>query len=322
MSDRVELDRAWAVLSRPEVAQYSTYPIATLAKGAVRAGLDADGRRLLLVPAEDDVSPPPVPFPMLAIRLERAQFAGESAPYLVIRCEDGFLWNEFSALGEDILDAALTSERPAGSTLQVLARWRRLLAVTRGNRLGPGQRIALFAELMVLRAALLAEPSFGVSSWTGPLRSTHDFDLAGHHVEVKSVGTSSPAITVHGIDQLEPPAAGRLTLAVALVLENGEGTPIRAIVDDITSLLEDPTGFRALLARTGWTSDDAEVPYAIAEWLFVEVDDRTPRLVTADLSSGRLREGVGRVDYDVDLDSLRPLAVGSTLTDMVAGGVP
>lgn len=317
MSDRVELDRAWAALTRPEIAQYSTYRVATIDAGSVRAGIDADGRRLILVPAEESASPPATPFPMLVIRLERAQFADELRSYLVIGCEDRLLWNEFSALGEDILDAVVAADEPAGTALQVLSKWRRLLAATRGNRLGPGQRIALFSELILLRAALLAEPMLGAQVWTGPLRATHDFDIEGHHFEVKAVGESSRTVTVHGIDQLEPPETGRLTLAVALVLESAEGSPIRAIVEDIVSLLEDPTEFTILLARAGWTREDAEVPYAIAEWLLVEVDDRTPRLVRADLALGRLREGVGRVSYDVDLDRIRPLAGSATLTAAV-----
>lgn len=321
MSDRVDLERAWAVLDRPGVAQYSTYPIATLETGRVRAGIDAEGRRLLLVPAEDSVTPPTVPFPMLTIRVERARFADEAGSYLVIRCEDRFLWREFSALGEDIFDAVTDATRPASSALEVVARWRRLLAVTRGNRLSPGQRIALFAELVVLRTALLVDRSLGARVWTGPVRASHDFDLSGHHVEVKSVGTSSPAVTIHGIDQLEPPARGILTLAVALVLENPEGTPIRAVVEDIGSLLDDPTEFTALLARTGWTREDAEIPYSVAEWLFVDVDEQTPRLVSADLPGGQLREGVSHVSYDVDLDVLRPLARHTTLTDLVAAVV-
>lgn len=318
MSDRVDLERAWAVLDRPQLAQYSTYPITNLDTGMARAGIDREGRRLLLVPAENSVTLPTVPFPMLTMRVERAQFSGDAGSYLVIQCEDPFLWKEFSALGEDVLDAAADATRPASCALEVVGRWRRLLAVTRGNRLSPGQRIALFAELVVLRAALLAEAPLGAQVWAGPSRARHDFDLGGHHVEVKSIGTSSTAVTIHGIDQLESPEAGFLTLAVALVLENPEGTPIRAVVEDIVSLLDDPTEFTALLARTGWTREDAEIPYAIAEWLFVDVDERTPRLVSADLPGGQLREGVGKVSYDVDLDTLRPLARHTTLTDLVA----
>ncbi len=319
MSDRVALERAWAVLERPEIAAYSTFPVVTLAGGMVRAGIDADGRRLILVPAEEAPEAPAVPLPMLATRYEHARFGDEHGSYLVITCGDRYLWEEFSAFGEDVLDALETSARPASSALQVLGRWRRLLAVTRGNRLSPGQRIALFAELILMRAALLARPGRGSGVWTGPLRAAHDFDLEGHHVEVKSVGTSSGTVTVHGIDQLEPPDSGRLTLAVALVLENPEGAPIKAIVDDITSLLDDATEFGVLLARTGWAREDADVPYAVAEWLFVQVDEHTPRLVSTDLIAGRLRDGVGRVSYDVDLDTLRAAAADTTLADVVTG---
>lgn len=313
------LGRAWAVLTPPTVSKYATFEVGNVAAGSLRAGLDREGRRFLLIPITGAPADPPQGYPALDISHELVELEGQVARYLIVRCRESVLWAEFDGLASDMIEAAQGANDAARAALVVLARWRRLLSMASSNKLGLHQRLGLFAELNVLRHLLVGGLARDSSVWTGPEQARHDFVLGENALEVKAVGLTTTAVTIHGLDQLMPPDGGQLRLVIALVLEDPDGESIRSIVDEISALSNEELYFPARLASTGWTRGDAEQPYSIAECFSVDVDAATPRLVTSDLAIGHVRLGVTNVAYKVDLDALRPLAASVGLASVSIG---
>ena len=319
MSDYAgELALAWAQLERPVVTLLATYTL-EFGEGPlrVRVGLGRGGHRHLLVPCEAGFVAPVDRLPLLGLTAGQFVFDGQGDRYLDVECRDLRYEEQFLRFAADAVRYAAASDRPAAATLVVVEKWRRLFGGQLGQ-LTERRRRGLFAELTFLRHLLARREGLDVGAvWRGPLGDVHDFHLTSYAVEVKAVGDASESITVHGLEQLEPPPGRALVLAVAEVLEDPEGTSLRALTGEIATAFDDDSVFCALLADAGWSAADPEITYSVGSWWTVTELGQLPRLVPSMLGAYAAQEGLSHVRYDIDLQAIRRCADGRAVTDVV-----
>ena len=110
------------------------------------------------------------------------------------------------------------------------------------------------------------------------------------------------------------PDENALGLLVYTVSESEIGKSLGALIDELTATFDSPT-FEALVARAGWSRglEDGE-SYVVEEYLFVPISPEVPRLVPDSVPGG-----VFGVDYDVELELLRPHAENRQLLSLARG---
>jgi Putative PD-(D/E)XK family member, (DUF4420) len=217
----------------------------------------------------------------------------------------------FGVLAEDLIWVAADAADPKTAAevwIGRVGRWKRLFR--RGNEgLSPDYQRGLFAELCVIQELL--EPAVGiasaVSSWFGPDRSRHDFQLPVTSLEVKSCAANQPQeVTISSERQLDDIGTPSLHLVymsldvhhngpeslpevVAAVRAQAAGSGVEALFED--RLLE--SGYLDLhaprYAGTGYTLRDCRG---------FEVRDGFPRIVESDLP-----EGVGNLRYRLEISA-------------------
>src|SRR5207249_4409835 len=124
----------------------------------------------------------------------------------------------FARLCQDLIDESRDKADGTGAStflLRRLARWRKLMELTRGGFSDIDAR-GLIGELLFLEA--VAVPRFGVEpaikGWVGPEGSPQDFRVAGYAIEVKTCLLGSHIITISSLDQLD---AGTAPLYLVVV---------------------------------------------------------------------------------------------------------
>ncbi|WP_165400449.1 PD-(D/E)XK motif protein [Blastococcus saxobsidens] len=276
-------------------------------QGPVQAGLDAKGHRHLLVPlgARHTLQE------MLdgdAVVLRRRALEDENRyqPYASLELVDEGLEDLFKALCVEVVERiAATPDRAVAALREVLKEWRALLAGN-GRPLSATALAGLFGELHLLRAALRRDLG-AVVFWTGPNGSAQDFHHGRHAVEVKT--TTAPegrSIRIHGADQLDVEAPGRLLLRW-LRVRSDQGTSVPELVTEILDLTDDSTTFRLLLHKVGYREADRQVydrtRFELLEERVYEVGPGFPRVTPSGLTGDAAAAGIGPIDYTLDLDT-------------------
>lgn len=318
----VDLEAAWAVLSRPTAGgqPLNAYPL-TIA-GDLQVGkvaLDRDGWRHLLLRIDGESLSADARPSALGVTTRHLAFGGESALYLDLMCADPDLNAEFDDVVSDVLEAAAGSPKPGAAALEVVARWRRLFRHKLSAGLSSQAKRGLFAELSVLHSLLTANPTFDVGAWRGPLREPHDFEAPTHCLEVKALSEESVCVQIHGLQQLDQHDGRPLVLVLATVTPDAEGVTIGELVDEILSLTKDPATFRSRLGATGWAlgaSPPDSDAFVIEQVRTMRVGPDVPKLVGGSLVAGVLPEGVGEVRYTIDCAALFPFAQAETLSSL------
>lgn len=291
--------------------------------GPVRLGRDPDGMRHLLVPIasserlDDDRRSSGVHL------TTRTLLLGDELPvrYADIACRRRDLAGTFTGLVADICARVATA--PGGSASQIaraLNAWRLLFGGS-AQRWTVPRLAGLFAELLVLEE-LLGRDARAIRSWLGPLGCPQDFRGTHHAVEVK--GTTSAegrVIRIHGVDQLEAPPNGTLSLAWFRIAESA--APAARTVADVLnacrSKMHDLGELEARLLALGLSpnGDDStsEIRFLSMEQRWYEVAGAFPRVVPESFESGAVPQGVAGVEYLVDLDSVPALVDRETALD-------
>lgn len=273
--------------------------------------IDPDGRLHLLFQAKPTDHPP--------ASLEQVSIARHD--YLIndtvvatvdVTCNHPDLQDVF----EHFIDACLTrashTDAIAALTLE-LATWKTFLAAVPGPP-GLDRCIELFGELLVADDLAAHDPA-ALRAWVG---TRHDFRAGSDAIEVKTTrATTGNAITVHGIDQLQPPVDGTLHLHFVRVEHTpGHG---RSVADLVDSLLNRGVAAELIFRH----AEDhhiapAQIPqtrtltFDVRERVTVPVTDRTPRLSAIQLIDGRLPAGVSDVTYRLDLTGILPAGLDDT----------
>ncbi|TYP90792.1 PD-(D/E)XK motif protein [Blastococcus xanthinilyticus] len=304
-----DLDLIWnAAAGRPAVTSFRTAPVGVeTPQGPVQAGLDAQGHRHLLVPlAARHTLQEVLDGDAVVLRRRALEDENRYQPYASLELVDEGLGDLFKALCVEVVERiAATPDRAVAALREVLKEWRALLA---GNSrpLSATALAGLFGELHLLRTALRRDPG-AVAFWTGPSGSAQDFHHGRHAVEVKT--TTAPegrSIRVHGADQLDVEAPGRLLLRW-LRVRSDQGTSVPDLVTEILGLTDDSTAFRLLLHKVGYREADRQVydrtRFEVLEERVYEVGPGFPRITPSGLTGDAAAPGLGPIDYTLDLDA-------------------
>ena len=189
-------------------------------------------------------------------------------------------------------------------------RWRALLAVRRGTRLSLTEQMSLFAELTVLDLVTRGG-ALPAAWWRGPRREPHDIVTPARAFEVKAVGRTSSTVTIHGVDQLEPP--GRpLALVLVEVVEAEDGRSLPDLVDGVLSRVDDLGDALWSLTAAGFDRAEPEhypERFTVEDIGHLEVTDEVPRIVASSFGPTGAPTGLSRLQYRLDLDVLHPFVV-------------
>lgn len=221
-----------------------------------------------------------------------------------VTCADPNLQDVF----EHFIDACLN--RPPGTgniaalTLELNA-WKTFLTPAPGPP-GIDRCAEFFGELLVATDLCLHDPT-AVRAWVA---TRHDFRAGTAAIEVKTTrSTTGHTITVHGIDQLEPPGDGSLYLHVVRVEHTpGHGRSVADLVDDLLGRGA-PAELVYLRAEdhhiaAAQISQTRQHTFDIRERVTLPITAGTPRLTTAELIGGQLPPGVSDLSYRLDLTDL------------------
>lgn len=293
-----DLRAIWSVLPRPTHLMFNSYPLDGAFNGT-RLAVDASGYRHLLVEQETDAKAYSADG-LLSERSRILTFNGQTSTYLDIAMTDESLSNEFDALICAVLKEGESQASRARSVHAALDDWRLLLRMTLSRTLTAERRIGLFGELFVLENLARIDSTNCFDIWTGPLGQPHDFELPTRCIEVKTTGLNGSHVRIHGLKQLEIDRTS-LDLIVLTVTESPSGETLGAIGNRLRDAFSDQR-FDALLARAGWSSSmDPGPRYSVESSLLVPVAAETTRLTTSEVPPG-----IHGVDYDVDIEMLRP----------------
>ncbi|MFD9337287.1 PD-(D/E)XK motif protein [Streptomyces sp. NPDC060028] len=283
--------------------------------GPLAVGVDYEGRRHILIPIPSDRRlRSGLDGPGLQLRKRPLEDEETYQHYADLSCRRDDLGDLFTELCIDIMRAAAElPENPVKALYRVLDRWKALFRA-QGTLLGPEQLAGLFGELKVLHRLLEADPS-AHRLWCGPEGHRHDFSGAAAAVEVKaSTADEGRRARIHGLDQLEAPTAGTLTL-VWLGLRRSAGPAagetIPELVERLLRLCDDESALLESLARVGYRVTDADnyqdVRFVVREERWYRVGPEFPGLTSHALTAAGIPVSVLDVSYTVDLSGASPL---------------
>lgn len=275
--------------------------------GKVRYSLGENGERRLLIPVGK--ARPDKGFGetgSLKAHISRLSLAGNSQQFIDLTCTDPTLEQVFGELVDDIVTRIAAGTEPFAAVRGTLEDFRALLFPKRDNEVSSDALLGLLGELYVL--SLLAERDAGaVDCWVGPKEQRHDFRTEARAIEVKtSRRTDTTHVTIHGIDQLLPPAGGRLVL-IRVTLEPvpdgsiqlerlyrellAAGVSRQALTDNLRAAgCENPLD-------PAWNV----LAFSLERMNAWEVTEGFPQLTDGELKRGALEAGVSRIQYVVDL---------------------
>jgi hypothetical protein len=187
-----------------------------------------------------------------------ALYWGDS-PWSELRIEGGSARDAYPVLCA-IADRIQLDGVDFGPAVQeALDSFRELLSTR--QRLSFEEEIGLFGELILLKNLLAHLSSVdAVASWRGPDKEEHDFDVAGHDIEVKSTVSEERLHWINDLNQLEPALARPLWLVSVQLTGAADGHALAELISDIRALLSaepDREAFGRKLAQVGWRDDMA-----------------------------------------------------------------
>ncbi|MHB1537540.1 MAG: PD-(D/E)XK motif protein [Acidimicrobiales bacterium] len=292
-------------------AELSAEPIGSTGDAFLAVDHDAVRHLLLPVPAETD---PINDERSRGIRALSRRLSVQGQPerqFIDLSCTTVAGHDVFNLVVTAVLEQRERSGDPSEAVLGTLARWRGFWNAAPDSGLTRQEIHGLFGELWFLVSWLLPRGHNQVGHWVGPTGARHDFQWPGLAVESKA--TTSVRGHVHhinGIDQLDPPADGRLCLFSLRLREEASGSEsIVTLIDRILSQLENSSdaadSFEMHLAQTGYSPIEAErysdLRFRIISERLYEVSDSVPRISATSFSAG-LPPGIERVEYEINLD--------------------
>lgn len=294
----------------------SHLPIVVEHGSHLAVAVDHEGYRHVLVPiASHRKVRPGLDGPVLSLRRRPLEDEDSYQTYADLACLRSDLNDLFTELCVDVLGAAgEMPDNPAKALNHVLDRWKELFR-TSGVPLTGERLTGLFGELTVLSRLLESDPS-AHRLWRGPGGYRHDFASAFTAVEVKS-GTADEGRRprIHGLDQLEPPENGQLSLVWLRMSRAPETLGVRFVdlIDRVLRLCDDENALLELLASAGYHLADAEryrsVAFDVTEERWYRVTQDFPGLTTGRLVAAGIPMSAMDVEYTIDLsgEAITPL---------------
>lgn len=273
----------------------------------VRVSVDQDGARHLLVAvrSSDRIVPEDVVGALL-VKRKAYTFDDATALYLDIMCTRGSLFDVFDDLLTDIL-AELETGGGADTAIEVIQRWRSLLATRGLQTLSQSAQRGLFAELCALRVTQPEGP-VDFSVWRGPLQEPHDILTEAFAVEVKSTHENANSVEIHGPLQLAAP--GRpLALVLVEITQDSSGETLADLAGELLDRAADRDFATRRLAMAGFALVNADAypaRFTVRRVRHLVVDEHTPRIVPGSFANGVLPDGLLYLRYGIDLSALEP----------------
>lgn len=281
---------------------------ATLPSGSVRVAIGPAGEARLLVPLEDreQVSGLEAGDALTIGVTLLSRNGGGPRRYLDIVCRARDLEPAFAELVDQIVARIGSGVSGADAVRVVLAEFRALLERTPSRNIDAARIAGLVGELLLLDRLLAISPE-AWRAWRGPAGDRHDFRARDDALEVKaSLRAGDLAITINGLDQLEPSRGGTLHLAhFTLEPTAGGMLSVRGLAESCLNQASEPQQIRELLALAGCA--DVSAPewnreaFRLGGEQLYRVADPFPRLRSADLPATMALAAFSRVSYDLDL---------------------
>ncbi len=246
-----------------------------------------------------------VEFEVRGMRLSRA--AQGTAQVLALTLEEAAHADLFATICVDLVTTVEQADPRMGLHLVIdrLEAWRAFLRAS--QRMSRREQIGMLGELFVLRE-LLQRDSRLLDVWTAPDAALHDFEHAGHALEIKTVCGPGSHLTISSVDQLDSSGLDRLDLLHVRVFETPIGSTIEDLVQVIGSQLPDEDRrrrFQNALLRRGIAPDDTLALHGIRVAVYqitpFRIDDAFPRVARSTLPPA-----VVDVSYILDTARLDP----------------
>jgi hypothetical protein len=227
---------------------------------------------------------------------------GGRRDWLDVVCTDARLLRTFLSLIGEMLDRSDESGRPSIDELaEVLESWRAALARER-TAMDRNRLVGLFGELTVLERLAERDPWAALSSWKGRQGAAHDFSRS-NALEVKTLlGDGSPAVTIHGEQQLDPPSGGGLHLVAFRIADSADGESIEELTARIAEHGVPHDEILRTLGDDAPGAEDRRRRFVIEDVRLHAVTDDFPGLRSSRLSPETMR-GVSNISYQLSLDA-------------------
>lgn len=325
--DRIRL--GWVVLAEaedPSAGGITSRPLTEVGDRELLLGRDGAGVPCLLIPVEEAGPEESVGVVTVANRI-LATPQGENR-FVVVACSDPSLRDVFDHFLVGVVSALGSAGpgHPGAAVIEVLAHWKSLFSG--GSRtLGATDLAALIAELLVLEEVVGRDPERSLKVWTGPSEQRHDLRRGNHAIEVKStLSHTLRRITVNGVDQLEAPSGGSLTLAWHRLEPVPDGRlSVFVVADRLIAAGASAVDLYLLLEAAGSPPSTREahdaVRFELRERRLFGIEDGFPRIVADTFSEG-VPAGVDDVTYKATLpedSEALGAAAASLVFDRLAG---
>lgn len=242
----------------------------------------------------------------LVVTVAHFQVSGRKTPFLDVMSLDRSLDGVFAELAEEVLRRIEAGHAPLQSVTHTIQDFRELLKEEPRAPVPLSKVLGLVGELWVL-SQMTPHSRAAVTAWVGPFEQRHDFRRGLRAIEVKTSGRSDATrISIHGIDQLEPPTGGQLLLVHVRAERNkGGDLSVAALWHHLLAAGTDDDELLRRLAANGcedplnpeWNA----VSFSIHDHSAYTVEPGFPRISSGSLPGGQLPRGVSSLQYEVDL---------------------
>jgi len=314
--DRHDLEGVWTVLT-------TTLPIVGIAvastgfevsAGYLLAGVDAAGRRHLLIPlmpgeaAKTDTKGQ-------AVHLFRVTHEG--AHYLTVSCQHPELYPVFTQFCRELGETVQGAASPAREASEAFDRWRALFSNATSQVLGDEALVGLLGELLAVEDLLAFGASGRLDFWVGPLKAIHDLRTPSHAIEVKSTLTRDGRLVgISSVDQLQEPPNCDLILRHSRLERDPSGSDLVDVIDRILGRGGHRDAIATRLRPYGISLDDLEAyrprKFRTVETKFYRVMSLAfPRIVRESFVAGDMPPGILRMNYTIDLTNEPPFPLSA-----------
>ena len=219
---------------------------------------------------------------------------------------------QFDVLAGDLIEAALSmnTERDALFAIKnCFHAWRIMFRAT-SQPMTDASYQGLFGELFFLENELI--PKLGIdssiSAWSGPELTAKDFSSGRDWWEIKTIGASSPSVTISSVQQLSSDDPGTLVIVrterMSAAFDNGKCT-VGQLFETIRKLISDNAVLESFLQKVesyGYTAEaDRNRRFKVATVRHYNVCDGFPRIREKDMPF----DAITAVSYDLSIPGIK-----------------
>ena len=307
-------DSPWSVIKTPKY-DYNVRKIPGTTWIPLYWGKDVAGRCLFIVELEGDQTElfRRQQVNVKGIKLDLRLFNSDKSQGLVISLEKQVDQDIFSAMCKTLVSKLKNISDPTVAlsvSLSQVKRWKAFMASKKRAILSGEEIMGLFGELKFLQYLTyrLDSEISAVNAWVGPEGIHQDFIFSNTAVEIKSLsGKERNTVHISSEDQLES-LNNRLFLKLfrlAEIPESSRAMSLNDLVHKIENQLDDNLALEKLqekLAKAGYVElyEYDNPKFIVSEERTYLVKENFPKLVSSELP-----QGITKVRYNIDLESIR-----------------